>query len=140
MARNGTGTHYFYTELHELLDDLPETAQASLREDIRTKMHRAERGRLTFGSGRGYDVEQMASARIVLEIRIVDHYGWATDDPDRTPLKRHTRVYFTEPEQFADCLLLLQIASKCPGPEGLEEQNRHAQRAAWRAEQHCQRR
>jgi hypothetical protein len=127
-------------ELQELLDCLPETERVSLREDIRTKMNRAERGELTFGSGRDYEVDQIVSTRIVLEIRVIDHSSWDDGDPEQEPLKRHTRLYFTEPDHLPDCLLALGVASKCPGPEGLEEQNRQARTVAQRAEQHCARR
>lgn len=138
FARNAAGATSFFAELASILDHLPETSQANLREDIHRKMRRASEGKLRFGKNE--DVDQMVSAPTVLEIRIIDHFSWAEDDPDQEPLKRHTRIYFTEPEPIDRCLLELFVASKCPGPEGLDEQNQDVQVAARRADEHCNRR
>ena len=114
-------------------------AKVSLIEDMRTKMKRAERGALEFGTGRQFDVDLIESSRITLEIRLIDHEIPDPSGASDESVQRHTRVYFTEPEHLDGCLLALSVQSKCPGPEGLDEQDRHAAAAALRAEDHCAR-
>lgn len=139
MGRDRFGGQRYLTDLDRLKEAMPESARASWLEDIYRKMKRAERGECTFGSTADYDVDQMACAPIVLELRVLDYFGCDPDDPDGNPHERHTRVYFTEPDHLPRQLLLLGILSKCPGPVGLREQNMHAIRARDRAYEHCER-
>ena len=136
MARDSRGCNYFVTDLDALLAGLPESAVANIKADIRQKMLRAERGECTFGRGRHYDVDEIESTRLVLELRIVDHNALDPDDPEGDMVQRHTRIYFTEPEHVPDLLLLMSVRSKCPGPEGLQEQTDHAGDAQTIAEEH----
>jgi hypothetical protein len=61
---------------------MPESARVSWLQDIYTKMKRAERGECTFGPTPQHDVDQMACAPIVLELRITDYFGRDPEDPD----------------------------------------------------------
>ncbi len=139
MGRDRFGGQRYLTDLDRLKNSMPESARASWVQDIHTRMKRAERGGCTFGPTSQHDVDQMACAPIVLELRVVDYFGCDPDDLDGEPHQRHTRVYFTEPDHLCDQLHLLGITSKCPGPIGLEEQNRHAIDASNRAYEHCER-
>lgn len=140
MGRDRLGGQCFVADLDRLKAAMPESARVSWAEDIRTKMKRAERGECTFGPTRQDDVDQMACAPIVLELRVDDYFGVDPDDPDGEPHQRHTRLYFTEPADEPEQLLLLSLISKCPGPVGLDEQNEHAYRARDRAYEHRERR
>lgn len=136
MGRDRLGGQCFLADLDRLRAAMPESAGVSWAQDIHTKMKRAERGECTFGPTQQDDVDQMACAPIVLELRLVDYFGVDPDDPDGEPHRRHTRLYFTEPADEPDQLLLLGLMSKCPGPVGLGEQNVHACRARDRAHEH----
>lgn len=76
IARDARGAQCLYDDLADLArltERLPESAKVSLIEDMRTKMKRAERGALEFGTGRQFDVDLIESSRITLEIRLIDH-------------------------------------------------------------------
>lgn len=134
LARDERGTSRLYTDLEELLGPLAESEKAVLVEDIRQKMKRATIGKLTYGRGRAFDVDRIESTHCVLEIRVIDH---ACPTGGVELVQRHTRVYFTEPAELPRCLLFLSLKSKCPGPEGVAEQNTHAALAQRLADEHC---
>jgi hypothetical protein len=139
MGRDRSGNQRFVGDLDRLKASMPESARANWLQDIHTRMKRAERGQCTFGPTSSHDVDQMACAPIVLELRMSDYFGRNPEDPDGDPHERHTRLYFTEPEHSSGQLLLLGVMSKCPGPVGLEEQNKAAVQAKNRAFEHFER-
>lgn len=139
MARAAQGGTTFYVDLNRLLGPLEESEREVLRADIHQKMMKAQLGTCVFGRGRSFDVDTIDSTRSVLELRLVDH-ARPTQDGDSDDLaERHTRIYFTEPDHLPRCLLFLSLRSKCPGSEGLAEQDADAAAAERIADEHCRR-
>ncbi|GAB3271990.1 hypothetical protein [Kineosporia babensis] len=114
-------------ELEQLLSGHTELTQRLIRHEIRDLLKRAEADNCRFGTASaGCDVTQMAVAPTILELRMSWHPG---GEDERSNL---VRLYFTEPADIPDCLYAALLASKAPGPMGLEEQNGHARQADYR--------
>lgn len=133
------GGRFFWDEFHGFLDSLHPSDRSLLRAEIKSKLERGQVGRLVYGEDSSADVCLIDSARFVLELRLTNHSGFIDDDPEGEVQARHTRLYFTEPEEHDGLLLLLFLTSKCPGKIGLAEQDQHAAIAAYRADVHCMR-
>lgn len=103
-----------------------------VRQELFFKMRRAERGKLTYGSGRDADVEQMAAVPDVLELRLTDTSG----DEDNT---LHMRFFFSEPLDRPGMLVGLKLLWKRPGAIGLEDQTAAARLASTRMAEFTQR-
>ena len=100
-----------------------------MRHEIFDLLKRAEAGTCTFGSAKnGNNIDQMTVAPTILELRL----GYCPGEDGERHL---VRLYFTEPEEIPECLYAAKLASKHPGPMGLQEQSQHAKEAEARVEQ-----
>lgn len=115
-----TGSNLWLVEkasaLGQILEGQP---RAMLAAEITGKLDRGSQGKLSYGSGRQHDVEQMGICDDVLEIRLTVQLGAGGG-------KLHTRIYFNEPSDQVGRLLLLKIATKTPDAIGKKEQDLHA--------------
>ena len=127
-ARDAEQT-WFVTEYLAMLAPMAESERALFKQELKAKLTQGGQGRLSYGSASHHDVCCMGRHPDVLEIRMQDYTGFPEDDPDGDPEPRHTRLYFTEPAPAPLLLLTLAIKSKCPGPLGLDEQDRHVAEA-----------
>ncbi|UKJ63951.1 hypothetical protein H1Q78_00145 [Cellulosimicrobium cellulans] len=124
--RSSQGTPWWREDYQATLQRFPPLARKMLASEIKRKMERGMEGRLTYGHGREYDVEKMASADHVLELRLTAQFG------DEPITRLHTRIYFNEPSGYADALWLLALRVKHDDPPGHDEQNEHVRDAAAR--------
>lgn len=92
-----------------------------MKAEIRSKMGRAEHGKLAFGKDR--DVNQMTVAPIILELRVRKNAGTPKGD-------RVVRLYFCEPAHIEGMLLAAKLGWK--PPQGKKEQNEQALEAEQR--------
>lgn len=129
VCRNERGANYWMGEVEALKAALTEVEFALSQQELRQKMAAAMEGELTYGSGAEFDVEQMASAPDVLEIRLDTRTG----DNDQTMM---IRLYFSEPEELPGRLVALMLAWKRPGPIGVDLQTKQAQVASRRLNEH----
>lgn len=127
-------------EFESFKRQLAASDRAVLIAELFSKMKRAESGDLKFGRGSRFDVDEMECTTCVLELRLSDMEIDTGDDIHEGALiRRHVRLYFTEPDAIARELTALKFIWKQPGPIGLREQTEWAKAAAWRADDHVAR-
>lgn len=121
--RTSNGTPWWREDYVTTLARFSNQGRMMLASEIKRKMERASAGRLVYGHGREFDVEKMASADHVLELRLTAQFG---DDP---LTRLHTRLYFNEPAGHPGELRILALRVKHDDPPGHDEQNAHVQDA-----------
>lgn len=131
VARDVRGATLWMHEVGLLKAALTDVEFKLFQQELRTKMHNAELGACSFGSGPEFDVDFMECTTDVLELRLDTRTG----EDDEALM---TRLYFTEPVEMPGVMLILKLAWKRPGPEGLPEQTQHAQEASMRAVRHAE--
>ncbi|WP_166390282.1 hypothetical protein [Nocardioides ochotonae] len=134
FCRGGdTGTNHVLHDFEALAGRLGVHVREMVRQELYSKMQRAQRGELAYGSGREFDVEQMACAQDVLELRLADRPApeeTREDEEDDDFL--HIRFFFSEPLVRPGMLCGLMLIWKRPGTIDLEHQTASAQRASLR--------
>lgn len=126
-----TRDEFFQTELGQLGSKVSPADKHLLAEELDLKFEKAELGACSFGRGSQYDVDQMTVEPTVLELRLTRRAS-----VQRREGNLEIRVYFTEPIELPGVLLELVLAWKIPGPAMRQDQNKHATRAAKRAQDH----
>lgn len=124
--RATNGTPWWREDYQATLARFHDHSRKMLASEIKRKLERGTEGRLKYGHGRSFDVEKMATADHVLELRLTAQYG---DDP---LTRLHTRLYFNEPAGSLGELRLLALRVKHDDPPGHSEQNAHVQEAVAR--------
>ncbi|PHP51807.1 hypothetical protein BW737_014105 [Actinomyces ruminis] len=127
FARDERGVAYVLTEMKALRACISKGEWEELLADLEDLIRAAESGELTFDSTYTKGVVCHAGGKVagvedVLEARIARTFNL-------DGRRRHLRLYFTEPSDFAGMLLLLGLQHKGDGELGLEEQNEHIREA-----------
>jgi hypothetical protein len=132
FARGTSGSNFVMNDLATLEVRLGPPMLAMVKQEIFFKMRRAQFGQLTYGPGPEHDVEQMAAAPDVLEIRLSDRGG---DDENLL----HLRFFFSEPLALPGLMVGLGLLWKRPGRIDLALQTQMARRASIRLQDYSQR-
>ncbi|MFC7503195.1 hypothetical protein ACOACQ_17650 [Nocardioides sp. CPCC 206347] len=132
FARGTSGTNFVMNDFAALERSLGKYVMEIVRAEIFYKMKRAESGKLAYGEGREFDVQQMHAAQDVLELRLSDRTG---DRGNRL----HMRFFFSEPLHLPGLLVGLGLLWKRPGEIDLPMQTQFAKQAAVRLQEYSQR-
>ncbi len=132
FARGITGSNFVMNDFATLEARLGARVLEVVKAELFFKMRQAEFGRLAYGRGPEFDVEQMAAAPDVLELRLSDRSG---DDENLL----HMRFFFSEPLDLPGSLVGLGLLWKRPGGIDQEMQTQTALRASLRLQEYTQR-